>query len=96
MLFDSKPGDCLEWRNGGQDIEVMQFTGLYDRNGREIYEGDIISWDINGNHHIAPVIFECGSFWMGKEKNGWCVYNDWGRGEYEILGNIHENPELLA
>lgn len=73
------------------EIELMQFTGLYDKNGKEIYEGDIIKWiDSDGNERIDDV----------KWINGGLVLcnSNYTIGHYantEIIGNIHENPELL-
>lgn len=74
---------------------IMQFTGLHDRNGKEIYEGDIIkvlrgySGDDNRiDEHIAEV------FW---DDDGWYAYDltdDRWKG-VEVIGNIYENPELL-
>lgn len=74
------------------EIVLMQFTGLHDKNGVEIYEGDIIEyktvyeWDKKPIKR-AEVVFENGVFSpMGVEM-------DLSRSE--IIGNIYENPELL-
>lgn len=80
---------------------IMQFTGLHDKNGKEIYDGDICKWsswflgsyqEINGDKIISLVE------WSNK-KGKWFVKNDvWDLGIYsdiEVIGNIYENPELL-
>lgn len=92
--YDSSgaPGRSIE------EIEVMQYTGLKDKNGKEIYEGDIVKWDVNDITRTAPVYYDerQASFWMGRDKDsGHLVLNDWMRGEFEIIGNIYENPELI-
>lgn len=76
---------------------VGQFTGLHDKNGKEIYEGDIVRWFINDIVITAEVYYEELQAWftMGKGESGGLVLCDWMRGEYEVIGNIHENPELL-
>lgn len=80
----------------GVDYPLMQFTGLKDKNGTEIYEGDVVRWDVNETSVTAPVGFESGAFWMLESiETSFAVYNDWGRGEYEVIGNLYENPELL-
>ena len=69
----------------GDNVEIMQYTGLKDRNGVEIYEGDIlqIEW-------LKPTTVEV------KWKNqGWHPYVEQGNTEYEIIGNIYQNPELI-
>lgn len=64
---------------------IGQFTGLYDKNGKEIYEGDILKGGIYLSYEVK----------WDYEDNGWNVKNDDIRKHYEIIGNIHENPELL-
>lgn len=64
--------------------EVMQYTGLKDRNGKEIYEGDVVGDTFAGVPEL--VTFEDGRF---STKKGFDL------AKVEILGNIYENPELL-
>jgi len=71
------------------DRPVMQYTGLKDKNGKEIYEDDILI-DHLGQH--LQVIFEAGCFLDGLLLNEIYLSSDTS----EIIGNIHENPELLG
>ncbi|MXQ54788.1 YopX family protein [Shimazuella alba] len=73
------------------DISLMQYTGLLDHNGKEIYEGDIIKTDFRKN---AIVSFENGCFMIGG-KRGISIDHYLNSG-LEVIGNIHENPELLT
>ena len=80
----------------GKFIEVIpetigQYTGLTDKNGKRIFEGDIVRAN---NGHISQVVF-----WHG----GFCLYCECHKNHsdfiptdiIEVIGNIHDNPELL-
>lgn len=73
---------------------VGQFTGLTDKNGKKIFEGDIVEV----NHDAYPgargeVVFRNGSFMLEKVSDVLSLYGFllW----CEVIGNIHDNPELL-
>jgi hypothetical protein len=79
-------------------VKDLQYTGLLDKNGREIYEGDAVKWYINSRAYLGLVEYvdRFGGFDMRNPGRDGYVCNDWLRGEYEVIGTIHENPELLS
>ena len=81
------------------EVVVMQSTGFEDKNGVEIFEGDVISelseqgedW---ANHILAEVVWHKAGFY-GKEKDHEPEYPITEFAKGEVIGNIYESPELL-
>ena len=76
------------------DKYLMQSTGLFDKNGKEIYEGDIVYAYSEGARLIGAIEYFDNAYCI-KTKNG--VYNSlWTNAEYyEIVGNVFEHKELV-
>lgn len=84
-----------------EEVIIEQFTGLHDKNGREIYEGDIVEYkeyeydDKSEVFRDVVTMSRFPVFWLEKEETGYegeCLVDH----EYtKVIGNIHENPELL-
>jgi uncharacterized phage protein (TIGR01671 family) len=71
------------------DIVVMQYTGLKDKNGVEIWEGDIV----NLPGYEDRIVVEWGVMSADAEAFGW---RNIDTDDAEVIGNIYENPELLT
>lgn len=116
MMFDGTIVDRngYDWMGLGlgefvyDRFELMQFTGLFDKNGKEIYEGDIVK--ISYGTAIVKFINECGAFmlyWIDDNEanmelvafsnNGYRAGRSraWEKDIPEIVGNIYQNQELI-
>jgi len=87
----------VEWqpfqgRPVDENIELMEFTGVKDRNGKEIYEGDILGLDDPTDQSRAFVVFHNGAFRQQLVRLP-IFGDDW---DWLVIGNIYENPELGA
>jgi uncharacterized phage protein (TIGR01671 family) len=119
-----KAGQMASWENMKKQCDrlsllempgfiIMQYTGLKDKNGKEIYEGDVIKITYGkedkrfgfGKGMITDVYFDKGAFRYRHDDNSGSVL-DFNSAQIikgyesitqdvEIIGNIHENPELL-
>jgi uncharacterized phage protein (TIGR01671 family) len=100
-------GETIEYAECAVGPETIgQYTGLKDKNGKMIFEGDIVKSDID---HIGDIQFDSGMFGIewARYKENKLMTGSWGQvhnlrriddgfnNEIEIIGNIHDNPELL-
>lgn len=94
------PSDCKSV--DGYEVvpeTIGQFTGLYDKNGKEIYEGDILAFDTSyvDFNDVIEVRFVRGVFaflWNGNLEDE-CPINAPTREWANVIGNIYDNPELI-
>jgi hypothetical protein len=76
------------------EIDLMQYTGLLDIDGKEIYEGDIVRIN-NKTEDIGKVLFEDYGFSIETADDSYWL-SDFLSKDLFVLGNIYENPELLG
>jgi len=85
------------------NVTLMQYTGIKDRNGKEIYEGDVVT--CHTKHHKlfkkGTVVFNNGFFaietvdYASVDSDSLLQTHFWNNENFEVIGNIFESPELI-
>ncbi|CAM0011165.1 hypothetical protein VPHK375_0049 [Vibrio phage K375] len=99
-LEDIENGNCVAPKTKRISLDVIarfQWTGLKDKKGNDIFEGDIIhnSNFEDGCNHVIDMFQELGCWFMTDIKNGYAEQLSEWLDSSVVIGNIHQNPELL-
>lgn len=107
LLHDGYDYDVAIWEEKTklvteiQPQTVGQYTGLTDKKGKKIFEGDVLKDSdivVGGEVQIKGQVFEVAmrkGVWCVQEKDDWDFLNTYAQ-RCEVIGNIHDNPELLG
>lgn len=93
-------GDAITFMREADEIELMQSTGLYDKNGQEIFEGDVVrqvrTQPTTENEIVIGIVTMIEGAWLIMNDSEQLASYLWSETDTnEIIGNIYENPELL-
>lgn len=84
------------------EFELMQSTGVFDKNGNEIFEGDVVKYEVGRNTYTEEVAYDKNFAGFGVKDAKANVIFTFGElseaikfNSLEVIGNIYENPELL-
>ena len=97
-------GEVFKWLHEGQPVSIMQFTGLRDKNGKDICEGDVVNLLADAGAFKGGVTETLASVEWDAEDTGFYYLTQadnfphvkpWFAVSVEVIGNIYENPSLL-
>lgn len=101
FMFEKVVLECYE-QFFIDEVELMQYTGLRDKNGREIYEGDVVRYECCFESYVEEVIYDdkhCNFGTIDKDEKTFsfdALISDFDVDCFEVVGNKYENLELLG